>query len=104
MQESHKPVLNTRKTKMSRAQTNLGPDSHNLKFDHFALQGNYGHGAGWEDVTAEKSLDQILARESEYKTDEPGTPYRLISVWVYTSTGKEKRFLVKRESGYSLFV
>lgn len=42
------------------------------------IQGNYGHGHGWEDVTAETSRDETLARLREYRDNEPGTPFRRI--------------------------
>lgn len=101
MQESNKPVLNTDTPK---AATNFGESSHHLKFDHFMLQGHYGGSAGWDDLTADNSLDAILTQESTYKENEPNIPYRVVSVWKYVSTGKEKRYLVKRESALRLFV
>jgi hypothetical protein len=41
------------------------------------LQGNYGYGHGWEDLTAEESYSEIRARLKEYRENEGGT-YRLI--------------------------
>lgn len=41
------------------------------------LQGDYGHGHGWEDLTAEESYSEIRARLKEYRENEGGT-YRLI--------------------------
>ena len=42
------------------------------------IQGNYRHGHGWEDLTAETSRDEALARLREYRDNEPGTPFRRI--------------------------
>jgi len=42
------------------------------------IQGNYGHGDGWEDLTAETSKDEALARLREYRENERGTPFRRI--------------------------
>lgn len=42
------------------------------------IQGNYGHGQGWEDLTAETSRDEALARLGEYRENEPGIPFRRI--------------------------
>lgn len=41
------------------------------------LQGNYGYGHGWEDLTSEESYHEIRARLKEYRENEGGT-YRLI--------------------------
>lgn len=42
------------------------------------IQGNYGYGHGWEDLTAETSRAEALARLREYRENEPGTPFRRI--------------------------
>lgn len=42
------------------------------------VQGNYGYGHGWEDVTAEETRKEALARLREYRENEPGVPFRLI--------------------------
>lgn len=43
----------------------------------FVLQGDYGYGHGWEDLTAEESRKEIKARLREYRENEGGT-YRII--------------------------
>jgi len=47
--------------------------------DIYVVQGNYGYGHGWEDVTAEDSLKQIRERLKEYRENEPGIPFRTIT-------------------------
>ena len=44
--------------------------------DEYVLQGNYGY--GWEDLTAEASRKEILARRREYQENEPGTPLKIV--------------------------
>ncbi len=44
----------------------------------YVLQGNYGYGHGWEDLTAEESRKEIRDRRREYVENEPGTPLRVI--------------------------
>lgn len=70
------------------------------KFDHYVLQGHYGGGARWEDLTAGESLDMILQSEDDYKRNVPNIPLRLISVWKTPSTGQEKRYTVKKYSAW----
>jgi hypothetical protein len=43
----------------------------------WVLQGNYGYGHGWEDLTAEESYREILKRKKEYRENEGGS-YRVI--------------------------
>lgn len=43
----------------------------------WVLQGNYGHGHGWEDLTAEESWREIRQRRREYEQNEGGH-YRII--------------------------
>lgn len=57
-------------------------------FDYFVLQGHYGGQAGWEDLTAETSLEQILMREDEYIMNDPAIPYQIQSV---SKSGKRRR-------------
>ena len=45
--------------------------------DEYVLQGNYGYGHGWEDLTAENTLTEIRQRLKEYRENEGGT-YRTI--------------------------
>lgn len=42
------------------------------------VQGNYGYGHGWEDVTAEDTRKEAVARLREYRENERGVPFRLI--------------------------
>lgn len=42
------------------------------------VQGNYGYGHGWEDLTAEDDRVEARARLREYRENESGTPFRLI--------------------------
>lgn len=44
----------------------------------FVVQGNYGYGHGWEDVTAEERGKEGLKRLREYRENEVGVPFRLI--------------------------
>jgi hypothetical protein len=45
--------------------------------DTYEIQGNYGHGHGWECVdTAENYRDGVAALKN-YRENEPGTPLRL---------------------------
>lgn len=41
------------------------------------VQGNYGYGHGWEDLTAEDNRKEALERLREYRENEAG-PFRLI--------------------------
>jgi hypothetical protein len=43
----------------------------------YVVQGNYGYGQGWEDVTAETDRKESLARLREYRENSPGS-HRLI--------------------------
>lgn len=43
----------------------------------YVLQGNYGYGDGWEDLTAEESYREIRNRLKEYRENEGGN-YRII--------------------------
>ena len=44
----------------------------------WVVQGNYGYGHGWEDVTAEELGNEARARIREYRENERGVPFRLI--------------------------
>lgn len=44
----------------------------------YVIQGNYGYGDGWEDVTEEDTRAEGLERLREYRENEPGVPHRLI--------------------------
>lgn len=44
----------------------------------WVLQGNYGYGHGWEDLTAEETHKEIRERRKEYRENEAGTPLRVI--------------------------
>ncbi len=41
------------------------------------LQGNYGYGHGWEDLTASEVRSEVKANWREYRDNEGGT-YRII--------------------------
>lgn len=45
--------------------------------DVFEVQGNYGHGHGFECVTAEEDYFEAKARLREYRENEPGVPFRI---------------------------
>lgn len=45
--------------------------------DEYTLQGNYGYGDGWEDLTSEDSRKEIRERLKEYRENEGGN-YRII--------------------------
>lgn len=44
----------------------------------WVVQGNYGYGHGWEDLTAEESGKEARDRIREYRENERGVPFRLI--------------------------
>lgn len=45
--------------------------------DVWVVQGNYGYGDGWEDVTAEETYREARQRLKEYRENEPQYPHRL---------------------------
>jgi hypothetical protein len=44
----------------------------------YVVQGNYGYGHGWEDLTAEDARNEAKQRLREYRDNELGVPFRLI--------------------------
>lgn len=44
----------------------------------YVVQGNYGYGHGWEDLTAEDNGNEARARLREYRENERGIPFRLV--------------------------
>lgn len=46
--------------------------------DVWTVQGNYGHGHGWEDLTSEATRAEAKQRLKEYRDNEPGVPHRLV--------------------------
>jgi hypothetical protein len=44
----------------------------------WVVQGNYGYGHGWEDVTAEENWKEAKERLREYRENERGVPFRAI--------------------------
>lgn len=46
--------------------------------DIYVVQGNYGYGQGWEDLTAEDDRKEGRERLREYRENESGVPFRLI--------------------------
>lgn len=50
-----------------------------MDLDHYyVLQGNYGGQAGWEDLTAEETREEIVERRNEYRDNAPGR-YRIVT-------------------------
>jgi len=55
------------------------------------VQGNYGYGHGWEDLTAEDTRKECLARLREYRANE-SAPFRVITRRVKLSgVGRARR-------------
>lgn len=46
--------------------------------DEHVVQGNYGYGHGWEDLTAAETRKEALADLRSYRENELGVPFRLI--------------------------
>jgi len=46
--------------------------------DEYALQGDYGYGHGWEDLTAADTREEIRQYRRDYRENEPGTPLRVV--------------------------
>lgn len=46
--------------------------------DVFEVQGNYGHGHGFECVTSEETRGEARKRLREYRENEPGVAFRVI--------------------------
>lgn len=46
--------------------------------DEYTLQGNYGYGDGWEDLTSESDRKQIIQRKKEYLENDPRCDYRIV--------------------------
>ncbi len=44
----------------------------------YVVQGNYGYGHGWEDVTAAETWKEAKANLREYRENERGVPFRSI--------------------------
>jgi hypothetical protein len=53
--------------------------------DEFQIHGNYGYGHGFEEVTAESTRKEALDRLREYRENEPGIPFKLVTKRVPTS-------------------
>jgi hypothetical protein len=51
------------------------------------VQGNYGYGHGWEDLTAADTRKECLGYLRDYRSNEPGTPHRMITRRVKISGG-----------------
>jgi hypothetical protein len=45
--------------------------------DRWDVEGNYGHGHGWECVTSEDRFRDARERIKEYRENERGVPFRL---------------------------
>lgn len=48
--------------------------------DSFEVRGDYGHGHGFEVVTAEETISEARERLREYRANEPGVPFKLKKV------------------------
>lgn len=46
--------------------------------DVFEVHGNYGHGHGFECVTAETDYDEAKQRLREYRENEPGVRFKIV--------------------------
>jgi hypothetical protein len=46
--------------------------------DIWVVQGNYGYGHGWEDVTAAETWKEAKQNIREYRENESGVPFRVI--------------------------
>lgn len=44
---------------------------------YYAVEGDYGYGHGYEEVTAEDSFLEARDRLREYRENEPGVPFRM---------------------------
>lgn len=44
----------------------------------YVIQGNYGYGHGWEDVTADDTRKDGLASLACYRQNEAGVPFRMV--------------------------
>jgi hypothetical protein len=53
----------------------------------YVLQGNYGYGHGWEDLTAEETRKECRERLREYQENEGGS-YRIVKRAVEPATSK----------------
>lgn len=47
--------------------------------DVYDVRGDYGYGHGFETVTAETELREAKARLREYRENEPGVPFKLVT-------------------------
>jgi hypothetical protein len=54
------------------------PPRHQHSTITHVIQGDYGYGDGWEDLTAATTRDEALARLREYRGNEPGIAFRWI--------------------------
>lgn len=67
----------TKRPNQGRRAARANPRGANKYVYLHVLQGNYGYGHGWEDLTAEESRREILKRLREYRSNEGGN-YRII--------------------------
>lgn len=44
----------------------------------YVVQGNYGYGYGWEDLTASENWKEARADLKSYRENERGVPHRII--------------------------
>jgi hypothetical protein len=46
--------------------------------DEYQVQGNYGYGHGYEEVTSEQTRKEARLRLKEYRENELGVPFRIV--------------------------
>lgn len=51
------------------------------EFDSYVLQGNYGGVTGWEDLTADETLEGIKGSMRDYLENEPNTALRVVKLF-----------------------
>ena len=45
----------------------------------YVIRGNYGYGHGYEDLTTEDTRTDAMLRLHEYRDNEPGVPFKVVS-------------------------
>lgn len=70
-------TIPTKKASGTRGAPHTSGRAPKTKIVH-VIQGNYGYGRGWEDVTAANDRNEALTRLREYRENEPGVPFRRI--------------------------
>lgn len=47
--------------------------------NEFQIHGDYGYGHGFEEVTAEDTRKEAIQRLHEYRENEPGVPFKIVT-------------------------